>query len=73
MNDGGLPTPKIELERQVMSYNIPKSEREWWALHEIERLQGRIEQLEHALKDLASRSNSHVSLYIHSIRETPYE
>jgi hypothetical protein len=31
-------TPKAELERQIMSWNVPKNEREWWALHEIERL-----------------------------------
>lgn len=31
-------TPNHELERQIMSYNEPKNEREWWAMHEIKRL-----------------------------------
>ena len=31
-------TPNHELERQIMSYNEAKNEREWWAMHEIERL-----------------------------------
>ena len=31
-------TPDHELERQIMSYNEAKNEREWWAMHEIERL-----------------------------------
>lgn len=34
-------TPAAELERQMMSWSEPKNEREWWALHEIERLRGR--------------------------------
>jgi len=35
-----------ELERQIMSWGVPKNEREWWALHEIEQLRSRIEVLE---------------------------
>ena len=34
-------TPAAELERQIMSWSVPKNEREWWALHEIERLRER--------------------------------
>jgi hypothetical protein len=39
MPDSGMQaTPAIELERSMMSYSEPKNEREWWAMHEIERL-----------------------------------
>ena len=31
-------TPPEELERQIMSSNVGKNEREWWAAAEIERL-----------------------------------
>ena len=32
-------TPREELRRQIMSYNEPKNEREWWAMHRIEQLE----------------------------------
>ena len=32
-------TPDHELERQIMSYNEAKNEREWWAMHRIEQLE----------------------------------
>ena len=38
-------TPDHELERQIMSYNEPKNEREWWAMHEIERLRDALRQI----------------------------
>jgi hypothetical protein len=36
--DQSQATPADELRRQIMDPNIPKSEREWWAAHEIKRL-----------------------------------
>lgn len=41
MNDDSkecAATPAATLEAQVMSESVPKSEREWWAKSEIERL-----------------------------------
>jgi len=38
-------TPDHELERQIMSYNEAKNEREWWAMHEIERLREALRRL----------------------------
>lgn len=38
-------TPDHELERQIMSYNEAKNEREWWAMHEIERLREALQRL----------------------------
>lgn len=38
-------TPDHELERQIMSYNEAKNEREWWAMHEIERLREALLQI----------------------------
>lgn len=38
-------TPDHELERQIMSYNEPKNEREWWAMHEIERLREALREI----------------------------
>ena len=35
-------TPPAELEAQIMSYNVPKNEREWWAQKEIERLRSEL-------------------------------
>ena len=42
-------TPNHELERQIMSYNEAKNEREWWAMHEIERLR-------EALREISTRN-----------------
>ena len=38
-------TPDHELERQIMSYNEAKNEREWWAMHEIERLREALHEM----------------------------
>ena len=38
-------TPVHELERQIMSYNEAKNEREWWAMHEIERLRAGLREI----------------------------
>jgi len=38
-------TPVHELERQIMSYNEAKNEREWWAMHEIERLREALREI----------------------------
>jgi hypothetical protein len=38
-------TPNHELERQIMSYNEAKNEREWWAMHEIERLREALHEM----------------------------
>ena len=46
-------TPNHELERQIMSYNEAKNEREWWAMHEIERLR-------EALRGMDDATISHV-------------
>lgn len=35
-------TPDAELESIIMSTTIPKSEPEWWARHEIERLRAEL-------------------------------
>lgn len=34
----GTATPAKELENQLMNPSDPKTEREWWAVREIERL-----------------------------------
>jgi len=42
VNDWVMPckaTDSKELERQIMSTNVPKNEREWWAKKRIEELQ----------------------------------
>ena len=39
MSDAKQATPPAELERQICSATVPKNEREWWAHHEIARLQ----------------------------------
>lgn len=46
MDDTKEPTDKAELERQIMSYDVAKSEREWWARDEIERLRSGMEAIE---------------------------
>jgi hypothetical protein len=45
-------TPDHELERQIMSYNEAKNEREWWAMHEIERLREALCDCHHVLHKL---------------------
>ena len=47
---GCAATPPEELRKKFMSYLIPKSEREWWAVNEIERLQRELAQ---AKEDMA--------------------
>jgi hypothetical protein len=42
-------TPTATLREQVMSHNIPKSEREWWARREIERLIAEVERMTNEL------------------------
>ena len=49
------PTPRPELERQIMSWTEPKSEREWWARNAIEKLRERIAELEAQLGNFAER------------------
>jgi hypothetical protein len=39
MSEAQQATPPEELRRQIMSYTEPKNEREWWALHRIEKLE----------------------------------
>lgn len=39
---GCAATPKADLERHIMDINIPKSETEWWAFHEIEMLRSEL-------------------------------
>ncbi len=46
MSDAKQATDPKELERQIMSHGVPKSEREWWAQGEIERLRSAIEAIE---------------------------
>ncbi len=41
-----VPTPATTLEQQIMDSSFPKSEREWWAQGEIERLRSAIEAIE---------------------------
>ena len=43
-------TPVHELERQIMSYNEAKNEREWWAMHEIERLREALREIQKMAK-----------------------
>jgi hypothetical protein len=45
------PTTDVELERQMMDVNEPKSEREDWAYREIVKLRTEIEQ--HKILDFA--------------------
>ena len=45
-------TPAKDLEDRIMNSNIAKSEAEWWAKGEIERLRGRLALLEGELKGL---------------------
>lgn len=42
-------TPRAELERQIMDWNIPKNEREWWAATEIEALRRENQELRAAV------------------------
>jgi hypothetical protein len=51
-------TPDHELERQIMSYNEAKNEREWWAMHEIERLREALRRAETILSNMAEENNS---------------
>jgi hypothetical protein len=39
-------TPAKDLEDRIMNSNIPKSEAEWWACNEIERLRERLALIE---------------------------
>ena len=36
-------TPPEDLREQILSPNVAKNEREWWASKEIQRLQGKKE------------------------------
>ena len=38
-DQGYEATSREELRRQITDCNVPKNEREWWAAHEIERLE----------------------------------
>ena len=42
---GCTPTDPADLKRQIMSWNEWKNEREWWALHEIERLREALQSI----------------------------
>lgn len=46
MSETAQATDPKELEQQIMSHGVPKSEREWWAQREIERLRAAIETME---------------------------
>lgn len=48
-------TPAEELERQIISANVPKNEREWWASHEIERLRASLSTLESRLQEVGKK------------------
>lgn len=39
MNEPQQATPPEELRRQIMDYNEPKNEREWWACNRIHALE----------------------------------
>jgi hypothetical protein len=39
-------TPAADLETQIMSHCVPKSEREWWAQREIDRLRRQLTTLQ---------------------------
>ena len=45
MTKEGRPIDNNELRHQILSPKIPKSEREWWAKREIERLQKTVDRL----------------------------
>jgi hypothetical protein len=44
-------TPAATLEQHVMDARIAKSEAEWWASREIERLRARVEVLEQLARE----------------------
>lgn len=57
-------TPREEVERKFMSTNRPRSEQEWWAINEIERLRtevkdwiGRYRAMGGMVDDQAERAN----------------
>ena len=53
MSDDKKPfqsTPAATLEQHVMDARIAKSEAEWWASREIERLRARVEHLEREMR-----------------------
>ena len=51
-------TPAATLEQHVMDARIAKSEAEWWANREIERLRARVAELRQHLSDAVSVANS---------------
>jgi 5-formaminoimidazole-4-carboxamide-1-beta-D-ribofuranosyl 5'-monophosphate synthetase len=57
-------TPKEELERQMLSYSVPKNEREWWACREIEELRKRIASVQRLLNIQGKNGNWNVDEYM---------
>lgn len=58
MSETRNATPAEMLERRITDPCIPKSEAEWWAHREIERLRAENERLRETLKIAASYVNS---------------
>ena len=56
MNGTKQSTSPDELERQICSTCVPKSEREWWAHYEIEKLRDRLAVETLALVETLSRA-----------------
>lgn len=48
----GQATSPVDLEFQIMSWNVPKNEREWWAMHKITGLQLKVNSLEQEIARL---------------------
>jgi|688.fasta_scaffold997684_3 hypothetical protein len=64
MSDDKKPfqsTPTATLEQHVMDARIAKSEAEWWANREIERLRARVAVMEKALRQIQTRPHPSVA------------
>lgn len=53
LNEEGAALPPEELKRQIMSANVPKNEREWWASREIDMLRDTIRRAVHDLPPIS--------------------
>jgi len=54
-------TPASTLEQHIMDPRVAKSEAEWWASREIERLRARVEVLERALRRIQATPHPSVA------------